>query len=188
MNGDGVGRPSALIYDGASFVAGTDRSLALSSTPPADLNGLNMPDLRRAVALYLAQAYPAVEPPLAVQRRLDWPAEAEPKSLISGLPFERGNKPGSPAIHALRLGNVRYPHMKLQIQPWPCSAGYMLSVNTHDQFVAFDPNAPDAEAFRALQSENARIKEAIELAWDAAGLPTFLRYLRDYLEEHPSGV
>ena len=40
----------------------------------------------------------------------------------------------------------------------------------------------DAQAFRDLQAENQRLKEAIEQAWDEAGLPTFLRYLRDYIE------
>ncbi len=175
-------------YDKASSVAGTDRSLALSPTPAADLNGLNLADLRRAVATYLAIAYPSVEPPPGVQQRLNWPADADPVALIAKPPFERGNKPDSPPIHALRLGNHRYPHMKVQIQPWPCAAGYMLSVNTHDQVSGFNPNAPDAEAFRDLQAENARLKERIELAWDEAGLPTFLRYLRDYLESHPTGV
>ena len=62
----------------------------------------------------------------------------------------------------------------------------MLSVNTHDQVLAPAPDAPDAEAFRALQAENQRIKETIEAAWDRAGLPTFLRYLRDYLRDHPA--
>ena len=38
-------------------------------------------------------------------------------------------------------------------------------------------------AFRALQAENQRLKEAIEQAWDEAGLPTFLRYLRDYISQ-----
>ena len=36
--------------------------------------------------------------------------------------------------------------------------------------------------FRDLQAENQRLKEAIEEAWDDAGLPTFLRYLRDYIK------
>ena len=60
----------------------------------------------------------------------------------------------------------------------------MLSVNTHDQVLALDPNAADCPAFRDLQAENQRLKEAIEQAWDEAGLPTFLRYLRDYIEQH----
>ena len=95
-------------------------------------------------------------------------------------------RPGQ--VYALRLGNARYPHMKLQVQPWDNADGFLLSVNTHDQVLALDPAAPDADAFRALQAENQRIKEAIELAWDQAGLPTFLRYLRDYIESHPGSA
>ena len=83
----------------------------------------------------------------------------------------------------LRLGNLRYPHMKLQIQPWPNEAGFMLSVNTHDQVLAIDPASSNAQAFRDLQAENQRLKEAIEAAWDEAGLPTFLSYLRRYIED-----
>src|SRR5262249_9104499 len=93
-----------------------------------------------------------------------------------------------PAIYALRLGNARYPHMKLQIQPWPNPAGFLLSVNTHDQVLALDPNASDADAFRALQAENQRLKEAIEQAWDEADPPTFLPYLRDYSENRPGSA
>lgn len=158
------------------------------STSPIDLRNLDVAELRRAVGLYLERAYGAGPIPEVVRRRLDWPAEIEASTLLSRPPFERANKPGeggSP-VYALRLGNARYPHMKLQVQPWPTSTGYMLSVNTHDQVLGLDPNAEDADAFRALQAENQRIKESIEQAWDQAGLPTFLRYLRDYLDAHPT--
>ena len=138
-------------------------------------------DLRRAVAIYLAIAYPSGEPPESVRRRLVWLDAPLLEDVLAKAPFERANKPGTPPIHALRLGNLRYPHMKMQIQPWPSASGTMLSVNTHDQVLGLDPEAADADAFRLLQSENATIKEAIEQAWDVAGLPTFLRYLRDYL-------
>ena len=58
----------------------------------------------------------------------------------------------------------------------------MLSVNAHDQVAGLDVGAADAQAFRELQAENQRLKEAIEQAWDNAGLPTFLRYLREYIQ------
>ena len=63
--------------------------------------------------------------------------------------------------------------MKLQIQPWPNNAGFMLSVNTHDQVAGVSLSAVDAQVFRDLQSENQRLKEAIEQAWDesAAHIP-----------------
>src|SRR5690606_41473772 len=64
-----------------------------------------------------------------------------------------------------------YPHMKLQVQPWPSPAGFLLSVNTHDQVAPPDPSSPQAEAFRALQAANQRYKLEIEAAWEQAGLP-----------------
>jgi hypothetical protein len=159
--------------------------------PPAsassdDLRNLRLDLLRKAAEIYLARAYPGAEPPEVVRRRLDWPAELDAATLLNHPPFERVGRPGAgrPLIYALRLGNVRYPHMKLQVQPWPNPAGLLLSVNTHDRVLTLDPNAADADAFRALQAENQRLKEAIELAWDEAGLPTFLRYLRDYIDGH----
>jgi len=148
-----------------------------------DLRGLRLDLLRSATEIYLKLAYPAGVVPEVVQRRLVWRADCAADELLSSSPFERaGRAPGRPApIYALRLGNHRYPHMKLQIQPWPNDAGFMLSVNSHDQVSGLDPSAADTQAFRELQAENQRLKEAIEEAWDEGGLPTFLRYLRDYI-------
>jgi hypothetical protein len=149
-----------------------------------DMSGLRLDLLRRAAEAYLRLAYPSGVVPDAVRHRLTWRECSTPAQLLSGPPFERvGKTPGRPApIYALRLGNYRYPHMKLQIQPWPNEAGFMISVNTHDQVAGLDLSAVDALAFRELQAENQRLKEAIEHAWDEAGLPTFLRYLRDYIK------
>jgi hypothetical protein len=148
------------------------------------LQGLRLDLLRRAAGLYLEAAYPAGDIPEVVRRRLEWRDEGSAPETLTESPFERAGKaPGqSTPIYALRLGNHRYPHMKLQIQPWPNDAGFMLSVNTHDQVAGMTLSEGDAQAFRELQAENQRLKEAIEQAWDDAGLPTFLRYLRDYIE------
>lgn len=153
-----------------------------NALPVASL--LKVDDLRKAVDLYLSVAYPSGDLPPAVQRRLDWPLSVDAETLLNAPPFERAGKSrdGGSAIHALRLGNARYPHMKLQVQPWPCPAGFLLSVNTHDQVLAIDPTSIDADSFRRLQAENARVKEAIETCWEEAGLPTFLRYLRDFID------
>lgn len=154
-----------------------------------DLHGLRLDLLRRATALYLELAYPEGNIPEAVRRRLEWRDDCSPTQLMSGPPFERaGMTTGRQAsIFALRLGNHRYPHMKLQIQPWPNDAGFMLSVNTHDQVAGVKIGEADAQAFRELQAENQALKEAIEQSWDDAGLPTFLRYLRDYIESRRDG-
>ena len=150
--------------------------------------GQRVDAIRRAVAIYLEIAYPGQEPPPAVRRRLDWPVGADLGALVARPPFERvGRSPDGQPIFGLRLGNARYPHMKLQIQPWDAKDGLLLSVNTHDHALAFDPDGPDAAAFLRLQAENQRLKVAIEQAWDQAELPTFPRYLRDYLAREARG-
>ena len=107
--------------------------------------GLRIDILRRAVDIYLALAYPAGRaarggpPPPGLARRgrrADAPARS-PRSSVRASRAERGA-----AIYALRLGNMRYPHMKLQIQPWPNAAGFLLSVNTHDQVLGARPGRP----------------------------------------------
>ncbi len=149
-----------------------------------DLRGLRLDLLRNATEIYLGLAYPSGVVPKVVERRLVWRDVSAADELLNSPPFERAGKaPGRPAsVYALRLGNHRYPHMKLQIQPWLNIAGFMLSVNSHDQVSGLDTGADGAQGFRDLQAENQRLKEAIEEAWDEAGLPTFLRYLRDYIK------
>ena len=154
-------------------------------TPPS-FRDVRLDGLRRAIDLYLAIAYPDAPPPEAVRKRLEWSSDGDPDALLTHPPFERVSKSPILPVVALRLGNACYPHMKLQVQPWDGSQGFLLSVNSHDQVLTLDPKSPDAPAFRALQAENQRIKEAIESAWDDAGLPTFLRYLRDYIASHPT--
>ena len=146
--------------------------------------GLRLDTIRRAVTIYLDIAYPGVEPPPAVKRRLDWPIDGEIGQLVHQAPFERVGQSGdAKPIFGLRLGNLRYPHMKMQIQRWDVKEGFLLSVNTHDHALALDPQGPDAQAFMELQAENQRLKVAIEQAWDQNELPTFPRYLRNYLAQ-----
>ncbi|HEV3122115.1 MAG TPA: hypothetical protein VGY53_09440 [Isosphaeraceae bacterium] len=155
-----------------------------------DLRAIRVDLLRQAMEIYLGAAYPDGALPDAVRRRLEWPTDSDAEALLNNPPFELGSRPrpGRTPVFALRLGNARYPHMKLQVQPWPNAVGFLLSVNTHDQVLALDPESGEAEAFRELQAENQRLKELIELAWDRAGLPTFLRYLKDYIDAHSSAT
>jgi hypothetical protein len=151
----------------------------------SDLRELRIDLLRHAAEIYIKLAYPSGAIPEVVSRRLTWRDDCSVDVLLKGAPFERAGKAaGRPSpIYALRLGNHSYPHMKLQIEAWPNEAGFLISVNTHDQVTGIDLCAIDAEAFRALQAENKRLKEAIEAEWDQAGLPTFLRYLKDYIKD-----
>lgn len=132
----------------------------------------------------MALSYPDGQIPPAVTKRLEWGEESDAETLLGKPPFERAgkNKSTGTPIYALRLGNTHYPHMKIQIQPWPNPAGFLLSVNTHDQVLSLEAGAEGMNAFREIQEENQRLKEVIEQAWDDAHLPTFLRYLREYIE------
>jgi hypothetical protein len=157
----------------------------LSTPPPGPLH-VSLAELRRAAEIYLRVAYGEAAVPEAVGRRLEWPTDGDPAEVLGRPPFERvaGGEPGAAPIHALRLGNPRYPHMKLQVQAWPTPQGFLLSVNTHDQILSQGPGARDQEGARVIQQENQAHKEAIEAAWEAAGLPTFLAYLREYIQSH----
>ena len=168
---------------------GGRRGRDMEPAEPTDLRRLKVDVLRQAVQTYLGLAYPGGEIPDVVGRRLDWPPGTDADILLNHPPFERSGKSkttGS-SIYSLRLGNVRYPHMKLQVQPWPNDAGFLLSVNTHDQVLSLEPSTADLPAFRELQDYNQKLKEEIEQAWDETGQPTFLRYLREYIEQRGAG-
>jgi len=152
---------------------------------PADVDAMKIDVLRRAVDVYLKVAYPSGSLPEPVRRRSTWDKGLPPHELFTKPPFERaGRAPGGGSpIFALRLGNRRYPHMKLQFQPWNNPDGLMLSVNTHDQIAGLDLGAADVEAFKRLQADNQQLKEAIEQAWESEGLPTFLHFLRTYIQD-----
>ncbi|MFO0958698.1 MAG: hypothetical protein U0800_14910 [Isosphaeraceae bacterium] len=150
---------------------------------------LGVDQLRNAVEIYLGIAYPTGEIPQAVRKRLEWAESADLETILVGRPFERVVNPqgeGVP-IFALRLGNASYPNMKLQVQPWAGPSGYLLSVNSHDHVPEAAILPAELERYRSLQVENQRIKSLVEEAWDGAGLPTFNRYLKDYLGENPVG-
>ncbi len=155
--------------------------------PCADLDAVRLDQLRRAADLYLGIAYPSGPIPASVARRLEWDPTKRAGVLLGQPPFENvGTGPMGGPIVALRLGNYRYPHMKMQVQTWQSADGFLLSVNTHDQVMAIDPKSSDASAFRVLQEENQRLKQAIEQAWDEAAIPTFNRYLLDYIAANRS--
>lgn len=148
-----------------------------------DLREMPVDLLRRVIETYLRLAYPGGDVPEPTRHRLSWMTGNRDKVDVSHPPFEplSLSSRGLPTVVALRLGNHRYPHMKLQIQGWPTDTGFLLSVNTHDQVLAPEPDSPEAEGFRQLQEENQRIKLAIEGAWESEGLPTFLGYLKEYV-------
>ena len=73
--------------------------------------------------------------------------------------------------YALRLGNTRYPFMKLIVQEYLVNGEFFFSVDTHDNLDIREDN-PDYREWNHLKRRNGELKIAIEAAWDQAGLPT----------------
>lgn len=151
--------------------------------------------LARACHLFLKLAYPGGPDTIPAKRRpyYDLPADrpatdflppaAVAAEVVQALPAAGGGARG----WALRLGSTVFPHLKLKIQlvDYNNESVWVFMVDTHDAFSkkSFQPppDHPDSEAWRALQSANRQLKEQIERAWEAEGLPTFNSLLRSEL-------
>jgi len=138
-------------------------------------------ELHNAIITYLRIAYPEGVP-AAVQARVasltQLPADAEvPESML-----EVSQCMGRP-VYALRLGQPRYPHMKLMVEASPGGTGYLFRADAHDMHLHAPEGSADAGPLAALRAQNKVLTEAIEAAWTAAGLPTFRSYLRGELEK-----
>ncbi len=136
------------------------------------LEHLTPAHVRRAVALYLERAFP----PDAQVRPRTTTADLETAATLSELleRFERppGERAGDFARYALRLGNERYPFMKFVLEEYLVDEEFFFTVDTHDD-LEVRPDAPDYERWTELKRFNRRLKDRIEGAWRAAGLPTF---------------
>jgi len=142
--------------------------------------------LSRAVELYLAAAYADGEPSEAVRSRAALPEGVRGADLLGDERFERV-PPDVPVGEAerinLRLGNARYPHMKLGIDRVSNSRRYVLVVDAHDKHFAAMVQEGERSEYRDLLDYNARLQRQIERAWTEAALPTFERYLRSRLTD-----
>ena len=141
-------------------------------------------EIRRAVELYLANAY-ARDLPEATRRLLP-PAAFDPAEWLMGDCTERD--PADAPLErvrsfALRLGNAGYPNMKLRLSRPPNEQAFVLSVDSHDAFLRAPPGSTDSRELERLKHSNAGIAAAIHAAWDDAGLPTERTYLRRKLRE-----
>jgi len=129
--------------------------------------------VRRAVAIYMRHAWPR---PASTVPIFD-PAKLESATTLAEL-FALCRKPeqqeGGPLLarYAMRLGNERYPFMKLIIQEYLVDEEYFFSVDTHDDHVEVDPVSPDFREWLDLKRQNRALKTCIEDAWHDAGLPT----------------
>ncbi len=144
----------------------------------------SMQEIRQAVSLYLKGAYPDGVPGQA--EKFLPPAGLEPaRWLLGGI--SEPNPPDAPleAVRsfALRIGNAKYPNMKLRLTRPPKGKAFLFCVDSHDGFLSAEPGTADHEALEQLKSFNASVGRAIAAEWDAAGLPTERNYLRQKIRQ-----
>lgn len=136
--------------------------------------------LRLAIGIYLHHAYPDALVPPAVRQRLDAIDGAGPDELYQSTALEPV-PPDRPTRYNLRLGNHRYPNMKLVIERSPDGGTALFRADTHDRQFCPMPGQRDHDAFCQLIRENQQIAQQIESDWEQHGLPTFKTFLRQDL-------
>lgn len=131
--------------------------------------------LREAIRTYLQFAYPDGQLPDVVRQRITLDEGRPASEVIQSSPFESyaSDAPFRCTVHALRLGCEEYPHVKLEIRPFPNAVGFVFWVNTHDQFISADDKMPGADQWRGVVRRNRDLKQEVERAWEEKKLPTF---------------
>ena len=132
--------------------------------------------LRGAMEIYMAAAYDTKHPPLTVRNRVTLLTEHAGDDLADVLShdlFERVVSEEDENVvecYAVRLGNEKYPHMKLALRR-RTGGDYHLVVEPHDQHFEVESTDPDAPKAQELREHNRRLKERIESLWREADLP-----------------
>lgn len=127
--------------------------------------------LQKALEIYAQLAYPGKTPnPLP-----DFSAKKNLQEALSLFQNESGqNVEGKLHRYTLRLGNERYPFMKMVLQEVLFEGEYFLSVDAHDA-IEVKPSFPDYAAWQALKAFNTALKNEIEKQWESQGLPTYAK-------------
>jgi CheY-like chemotaxis protein len=126
--------------------------------------------LAKAVNVFLKLAYPRAHRQ-RYRKAVSWDASLHGTGLLATMRDESLRYGTGRHRYTLRLGNERYPFMKLCLEEWVEPGEYFLFVDTHDE-LEISPGDPDYEAWNALRSFNLQLKDAIEAAWHRGRLPT----------------
>jgi CheY-like chemotaxis protein len=126
---------------------------------------------RTALAHYLDRAYVGMQPP--PKSRIDTSGLKTPEDVLKLFVAEPRTIPGCESAHhyVLRLGNSRYPHMKLALMEFLEPGEWIWSVDTHDR-CPIEPDSPEFAKWQELRLHNLRVKAEIEKRWRDNGIPT----------------
>ena len=136
------------------------------------LDEITVGGLRRIVEIYLRIAYSDADAAsVPVPPELPGEDDAAVLTLIDAL-NEETLREGDQATRrfSLRLGNPRYPFMKVVLQEHLVEGEFFFEIDTHDQM--FELEGEEAERFETLRRYNLDVKERVEAAWTEAALPT----------------
>lgn len=147
------------------------------------IHGVDVATVRKAIRTFQDIAWserPAGAPtvPAAI---LDG---SSPEEVLKG--FQRDHRAGTMRRYGLRIGNSRYPFMKLIFQELLIRDRFFFAVDTHDELDLKD-TFPDYEQWLELKRWNHHLKDRIEQAWQAAGVPTFSAIVAQVERETPPG-
>jgi len=137
---------------------------------------ITTPLLKQAMDIYLAVAYAKEPPPLTVKNRVTFLSEHAGDALADVLShdlFERVCSEADENViesYAIRLGNEKYPHMKLALRR-QADGDYALMVEAHDSHFEVETDDPDAPRAQELKDYNRQLVGEIESRWRDAELP-----------------
>ncbi len=123
----------------------------------------------RALEIYLRLAHPGGAPPRL--RIPDLRSAHDAQSAFARFEDETRPTANRARRYVLRLGNARYPFMKLVVHEHLLAGEFTFAVDTHDE-MEVKPTYPDYDAWVRLRDFNRGLKEKIEEAWYKEGIPT----------------
>jgi CheY-like chemotaxis protein len=147
------------------------------------IEGVDVPSMRRAVQVYLEHAW-AERPEARPGSPIDFEGCSTPEDVLRF--FRRDDRAGNMRRYALKLGNARYPFMKLIFQELLVRDRFFFAVDTHDDLDLKD-SIPDYEQWLDLKRYNRRLKEMIEHGWQESHVPTFADIVAQVERETPPG-
>lgn len=135
------------------------------------LDAITVDMLARAIDDYRAEAWRNGAPPPPAPR-LDGARGGAPVEVVLDRLVDETRREGGDRSrrYALRLGNARYPFMKLVLQEHLVEGEFFFEVDTHDGM--FRLEGEDAAPLEALRRYNSEVKARVEERWERDGLPT----------------
>lgn len=144
------------------------------------IRGIDVPTMERAIRAYLELAWE--DRAASKMPAIDFAAATCPEDVLKA--FQEDQRAGRMRRFTLRLGNRRYPFMKLVFQELLIRGRFFFAVDTHDEMDLKD-SFPDYEQWLEVKRFNARLKEEVERAWAERGVPTFATIVAQVEREAP---